>query len=138
MREIGKLTALAISKSKKPGRYADGGNLYLNVSNTGSKSWLFRYKRDGKDHWMGLGSLDTYSLQEARERARWARQLVGGQRDPIAEKHAAQAALRVSELRTLTFRQAARTLLATGRVEQFKNDKNRQQWHSTLAHAGYW
>ena len=59
--------------------------------------------------------------------------MVGGQRDPIAEKHAAQAALRVSELRTLTFRQAALDFLATGRVEQFKNDKHRQQWHSTLA-----
>ena len=39
----------------------------------------------------------------------------------------------MSELRTLTFRQAALDFLATGRVEQFKNDKNRQQWHSTLA-----
>ena len=57
-------------KLKKPGRYADGGSLYLNVSNTGSKSWLFRYKRDGVGHWMGLGSVSTFSLKEAREKAR--------------------------------------------------------------------
>jgi integrase len=127
------LTALKVSHLKAPGRYSDGGGLYLNVSPTGSKSWLFRYKRDGKGHWMGLGSIETYSLQEARERARWARQLVGGQRDPIAEKRTAQAALRVTELRSMTFRQAALDFLATDRVAQFKNDKHRKQWHSTLA-----
>jgi integrase len=128
-----KLTVLEVANQKRPGRYSDGGGLYLNVSATGSKSWLFRYKRDGKGHWMGLGSIETYSLQEARERARWARQLVGGQRDPIAEKRTAQAALRVTELRSMTFRQAALDFLATDRVEQFKNAKHRQQWHSTLA-----
>jgi integrase len=127
------LTVLEVANQKRPGRYSDGGGLYLNVSATGSKSWLFRYKRDGKGHWMGLGSIETYSLQEARERARWARQLVGGQRDPIAEKRTAQAALRVTELRSMTFRQAALDFLATDRVEQFKNAKHRQQWHSTLA-----
>ena len=138
MREGNKLTALAIARLKTPGRYSDGHGLYLQVSETGTKSWLFRYKkRDerGRDnsHWMGLGPLHTYSLQEARERARWARQLIGSQRDPLAEKRAAEAALTASQLRAITFRQAALDFLATDRVEQFKNDKHRQQWHSTLA-----
>ena len=84
---------------------------------------------------MGLGPLYTYSLQEARERARWARQLIGSQRDPLAEKRAAEAALTVSQLRALTFKQAALDFLATDRVEQFKNAKHRQQWRSTLALA---
>jgi integrase len=126
------LTVLEVAKLKTPGRYADGGGLYLNVSNTGSKSWLFRYKRDGKGHWMGLGSIDTYSLAEARERARWARQLIGGQRDPIAEKRAAQAALTVQQLKAMTFREAALNFLATDKIEGLKNDKARQQWRSTL------
>ena len=138
MRQGNKLTALAIARLKTPGRYSDGHGLYLQVSETGTKSWLFRYKkRDerGRDnnHWMGLGPLHTYSLQEARERARWARQLIGSQRDPLAEKRAAEAALAASQLRAITFRQAALDFLATDRVEQFKNDKHRQQWHSTLA-----
>jgi integrase len=126
------LTALQVSNAKRAGRYADGGGLYLNVSNTGSKSWLFRYKRDGKGHWMGLGSIETYSLAEARERARWARQLIGGQRDPIAEKRAAQAALTVSQLKAMTFKEAALNFLATDKIEGLKNDKARQQWRSTL------
>jgi integrase len=140
MREGNKLTALAIARLKTPGRYSDGHGLYLQVSETGTKSWLFRYKkRDelGRDnsHWMGLGPLHTYTLQEARERARWARQLIGSQRDPLAEKRAAEAALTVSQLRAITFRRAALDFLATDRVEQFKNAKHRQQWHSTLALA---
>ena len=140
MREGNKLTALGIARLKTPGRYSDGHGLYLQVSETGTKSWLFRYKkRDerGRDnsHWMGLGPLYTYSLQEARERARWARQLIGSQRDPLAEKRAAEAALTVSQLRALTFKQAALDFLATDRVEQFKNAKHRQQWRSTLGLA---
>ena len=69
MREGNKLTALAIARLKTPGRYSDGHGLYLQVSETGTKSWLFRYKkRDelGRDnnHWMGLGP--SAYLQPAR------------------------------------------------------------------------
>jgi hypothetical protein len=42
-RSIQKLTALEVRKITKPGAYADGGNLYLQISPTGVKSWLFRY-----------------------------------------------------------------------------------------------
>ena len=65
------LTALQVARIKKPGRYADGGSLYLSVKDTGAKSWLFRH---GKT-WTGLGSCEQYSLAEARERAEAARQL---------------------------------------------------------------
>ena len=52
------LTVIQVERMKKPGRHADGGGLYLNVSPTLCKTWLFRYKRQGKSHWMALGSLD--------------------------------------------------------------------------------
>ena len=59
---------------------ADGGGLYLQVteSKTGSKepvtpkynkSWIFRYRRTRRERDMGLGSLKTVSLREAREAA---------------------------------------------------------------------
>ncbi len=64
-----KLTALAVAKQKTPGRYADGGGLYLQISPTGSKSWLFRYTRQGKAREMGLGALAVVSLLQAREKA---------------------------------------------------------------------
>lgn len=41
------LTATFCRNIKAPGRYADGNGLFLNVSRTGSKSWLFRYRWGG-------------------------------------------------------------------------------------------
>ena len=42
--------------AKKPGRYGDGGGLYLNVSASGSKSWVFIWARAKLTREMGLGS----------------------------------------------------------------------------------
>ena len=47
--------------------HADGGGLYLQIAEGGSKSWLFRYKLHGRTHWHGLGSLRDVGLEEARE-----------------------------------------------------------------------
>jgi hypothetical protein len=56
-RSLQKLSdAVAKSSKLKPGRHSDGGGLYLNVSETGSRSWLFMWKKDGKRREMGLGS----------------------------------------------------------------------------------
>lgn len=87
----GKLTALQVSKAKKPGMHGDGGGLYLQVAAAGSKSWIFRYRFKGHSskagkplaREMGLGSVKcegrvegTWTLAEARERARLQRQLL--------------------------------------------------------------
>jgi len=60
------LTALQVKTLKAPGRHSDGRNLYLNVSKSGAKSWVFVYVRKGKQREMGLGSAATVTLQEAR------------------------------------------------------------------------
>src|SRR5262245_27203450 len=64
-----KLTALAV-KNAGPGRHGDGGCLWLQVGPTGTKAWLFRYMIEGRARAMGLGSAETFSLKEARERAK--------------------------------------------------------------------
>ncbi len=58
--------------------YGDGGGLYLQVTGDGkekiAKSWIFRYRFNGHTskagkplaREMGLGSLDTWTLAEAR------------------------------------------------------------------------
>jgi integrase len=125
-----KLTAVKVDRIKKPGRHADGGGLYLNVSPKGCKTWLFRYKRHGKSHWMALGSLDDYGLAEARDRAHASRKLLAAS-DPIAEKRVTQA----QGIKVLTFEEASRQFLSTEIVAQFKNETHRKQWHSTLALA---
>ena len=67
------LTAVAAARMTKPGRYAAGGGLYLQVSKAGTKAWLLRYMRDGRARHMGLGPFGLVSLADARQRAIEAR-----------------------------------------------------------------
>jgi hypothetical protein len=55
MRESKRLTAVAVSKTTQPGRYGDGQGLYLQISKWGTKSWLFRFERGGRERQMGWG-----------------------------------------------------------------------------------
>src|SRR5450631_3363178 len=72
--KINRLTDKFVASKKPSAYYPDGNNLYLQVGKSGSKSWIFRYALAGKEHQMGLGSYPTFSLVEARERAKKARQ----------------------------------------------------------------
>lgn len=56
-RASARLAALKIEKEKKPGRYADGGGLYLRVTPRGARNWVRRHMLNRKQHWMGLGPL---------------------------------------------------------------------------------
>ena len=40
------LTVKGIKKLTKAGRYGDGGGLYLQVTPSGGRSWIFRFARD--------------------------------------------------------------------------------------------
>src|SRR6476660_2129640 len=80
-------------KNAKPGMHADGGCLYLQVaaSKDGkrlNRSWIFRYRVNGRLRDMGLGSVDTLSLSEARERAREQRRKRLDGIDPIDARRA--------------------------------------------------
>jgi len=66
---MGKLTVMAINKSLPAGRYGDGNGLYLLVGPGGGKSWVFRFKVNGRERAMGLGPYPLVSLAEAREKA---------------------------------------------------------------------
>ena len=69
-RIVDKLNPLLVAKTTKPGYYSDGNGLYLQVSVTGSKSWIFRFTITGKQREMGLGAIHTISLSEARLKAK--------------------------------------------------------------------
>lgn len=56
MRSINKLSAKQIEAFKEPGRYSDGGNLYLVVTQARTRQWVFRYRWHGKLKELGLGS----------------------------------------------------------------------------------
>lgn len=85
-RGYSKLTALTVARLRKPGRYSDGGNLYLQVSKNRSNSWLFRMERQLITRWMGLGSVRTVSLEQARGVPKEARWCVVNGIDPVEKR----------------------------------------------------
>jgi polyribonucleotide nucleotidyltransferase len=48
----------------------------LQVSLTGSKSWILRFSFAGRSREMGLGNLATRTLAQARDKARDCRQMI--------------------------------------------------------------
>jgi hypothetical protein len=65
-KRLNRLSAVKVASTKKPGFYADGDGLYLQVTDGGSRSWVYRFKTGGRTRDMGLGSLNTVGLAEAR------------------------------------------------------------------------
>jgi integrase len=128
----GKLTALKTAKVKATGYYGDGGGLFLQVSKYGSKSWVFRFKANGRLREMGLGSVDTYSLAEARERARACRKLRDEGKNPIEERNAARLQAKLEAAKAMTFEQCAERYIAAHKAG-WRNPKHAAQWPSTLA-----
>jgi integrase len=128
------MTVKRMAKLKSPGRYRDPDSrgLYLQVGRAGGRSWLLRYEIDGRERFMGLGSLADFTLKEARERARTARQKLADGVDPIEQRLAEQEARRAEEAANTTFKQAAEQYLALY-GDGWRNAKHRQQWANTLA-----
>lgn len=115
-RQLNRLTAIAVTRAKKPGYYSDGGGLFLRIGPTGAKSWSFRYKVAGKTHEMGLGPTHTIKLVEARQRAQHARKQRLDGIDPIAARRATRARQEAAAAKAMTFRQAAERYFAAHRA----------------------
>lgn len=71
---IHKLTDKKIRFLKGPARLADGGGLYIKVTDRNTKSWLFQKMVDGNRITKGLGPYPEVSLARAREKANAARE----------------------------------------------------------------
>jgi integrase len=75
-----------------PGDYPCGDNLYLIVSPSGGRRWLFRYQRLGVKRRMGLGSAKLIKLSDARDKAIDARRLLAKATDPREARDEARRA----------------------------------------------
>ena len=135
-RRVGILSALGVNKIKDKGLYSDGANLYLQVTDTGSKSWLFRYMIEGKNLYMGLGSLNSISLAEARVKAAECRKLLIEGKDPRAERNSSRNKIRLKAAKVKTFRQCAEEYIKSHQTS-WKNEKHSQQWTNTLTTYAY-
>jgi integrase len=130
--QIGKLSAVEVARAKGPAVLHDGGGLYLRVSSTGSKAWVFRYQLGGKRRDMGLGPFPDISLAEARRRASDHRNQRRDGVDLLEAKADRRQAQRVATAKGRTFRECATEFIEKNRAA-WRNAKHRQQWENTLA-----
>ena len=68
---------------KKRARLACSGGLYLEISPAGSKRWFWKYRKDGKEARMALGSYPNVGPKKAREARDAAKLDKTDGRDPV-------------------------------------------------------
>jgi integrase len=137
---INRLTARQVETAKLSAdqdrrMLADGGNLYLQITRKAgggfNRSWIFRYEVDGRRRDLGLGPLDTFSLSEARDKARALRQQIHGGVDPLAAREQERATQKAGRARALTFRECAMRYIEAHEAS-WRNAEHRRQWSTTL------
>jgi integrase len=133
---MNRLTVLAVKNAKKKGRHADGGGLYLQVSSTGAKSWVYRYMLNRRVREIGLGPLHAFTLADARAKAAEARKLKWQGTDPLEEKRQSRAEEKGAVAQPLTFKDAA-TAYCAGHRSGWRNQKHADQWSHTLEKHAY-
>lgn len=131
VRAIGRLSSLAFGRLKEPGLYPDGGGLYLQISRLGGRSWLFRFKADGRERWMGLGPAALVGLAEARRLAEECRRQRLAGIDLIEARRAERDKGRLEAAKAVTFRACAQSYIAAHQAG-WRNAKHAAQWSATL------
>lgn len=131
------LTATEVRRLTKPGFYPVGGvaGLALNVTPSGSRSWILRAQVGIRRRDIGLGGFPDVTLALARERARETREQIKQGIDPVDRRKEARMQL-IAKQERLTFEQAACAYLET-KEHEWKNPKHRLQWYSTLETYAY-
>jgi integrase len=131
-KEINRLSQAFVNKTAAPGDYCDGNGLYLQITKNGVKSWLFRYMRQGRARYMGLGPLHTIGLADARTRALECRRLLLDGIDPLDAKQKERAADVTAKAKAMSFDECATAYIEAHRGG-WKNEKHGEQWRNTLA-----
>lgn len=120
-----KLSAALVERQKKPGRVGDGGGLWLNITKTGTKSWIFRYTRPvGGVTEMGLGSYPAVTLAVARGIAAECRTLLAQKIDPKDDR-----SKEPNEIRTFG---VVADLYIEAMKGKWTHSKTEQQWRRSL------
>ena len=130
-RLVDKLSPLKIAKINKRGYYSDGNGLYLKVTASASKSWIFRYTVGGLKRDMGLGAVHTLSLSEARLKAKDQRLMLLDGHDPLTARERAREAEVLARAKMMTFDECAAQYIAAHR-NSWKNAKHAGQWEATI------
>src|SRR5262245_8827777 len=136
-------SAKDLAAKTERGAYAAGFGCYLQIAKGGSRSWLFRFQRDGVAHNLGLGSATYVTLQEAREQAfELQRRLIRGEDILSGRRKERKAALLETAApsvltrkpvpgHVMTFERASVAYIAAHETT-WKGDKSREQWIASL------
>lgn len=116
------LTAAQV-RTAGPGKHFDGNGLFLRVQPNGARQWVQRIVIRGKRRDLGLGSPPLVSLAQARDLALDNRRLARAGGDPLAAKRDKAA--------VPTFAEAVERFLDS-KLAEFRNEKHRLQWRSSL------
>lgn len=88
-----KLTALQVRQVKEKCRLADGGGLFFEITASGVKRWLYRYKIKGKGNMFIIGRYPEMSLEAARKSHLLKRELVRQGVNPADERRERRQAI---------------------------------------------
>jgi integrase len=92
------LTDIAI-RNAKPGskaiKLADGGGMFLLVTPAGGKLWRLKYRVEGREKLLAIGTYPEIGLGEARRRREEARELIALGKDPSREKQKEKVRARI-------------------------------------------
>ena len=127
------LTVVKIRSLKAPGRYSDGGGLYLYISKAGNRSWVFRYRnrQTGKHRDKGLGPLLDVTLEQARDKAAACRVSLLAGIDPLDAARDASQATAVASAKRTTLGECVNRYIAAHKAS-WRNAKHASQWQNTL------
>ncbi len=117
-----RLTSAKVKTITKPGMHGDGNGLYLNVTPSGSRSWIQRMMIGGRRRELGLGGYPATGLAEARALALANKAFVRSGRDPVAERRRTNVP---------TFREAARRVYDAN-LPRWRNGKHTTTWWQSL------
>ncbi|NML61007.1 integrase arm-type DNA-binding domain-containing protein [Massilia sp. RP-1-19] len=131
VRLANKLSALKVTNVNKRGWYSDGNGLWLQVSASGSKSWVLRFNFAGTRHHMGLGALRDLPLAQARVLAQDLGRRLRDGHNPLADRRHLDAVRRADKARQMTFDDCAKAFIKAHRAS-WRNPKHAKQWESTL------
>ncbi len=137
MRSTKRITAASLPRLfKTPGYHCDGGGLYLQVTSSGARSWIFRFMLNRRAREMGLGSAVLVDLPSARARVHELRQLLTQGVDPIEHRDQLRLAALQPPTKQPTFEECAADYLKK-RAGKWTNEKHKSQWESTLKTYAY-
>jgi hypothetical protein len=131
-----KLTAISIRRKREPGLYHDGAGLYLQVTESETQSWIFKFTLRGRARQMGLGSAELISLGDARRKRDDARRLLLDGIDPIEARRSARQARQLAVVEAVSFKQAAMGYMSAHEAG-WRNERHARQWPESLELYAY-